>query len=197
MALEAGIRHYARARHTGATTGQGNWGEVTQFVTKVPFPNTEEAILTASDCAASAFFGQVCSITSDGSRVAIASTMIASSGINQAGQVYIYYYNGTSWIEEAILSASDKAASDFFGTSIALSKDGAYIVIGATGVDIAGSQGVGKVYTFVRTGTTWTQESMMIPSDWIPGLLFGSSVALSHDNTRLVVGARGGAPGLS
>lgn len=88
--------------------------------------------------------------------------------------------------EESKLSASDKAASDNFGYSVALNTDGSRIVIGAKGF----SSSTGKAYVFVRSGTTWTQEAIISPSDPVSGAWFGSCVAISADGSRIAVSAQ-------
>lgn len=56
--------------------------------------------------------------------------------------------------EEAILTASDKAISDIFGNSVAISGDGTRVVIGAPYKTISSTSRCGKVYIFVRNGNS-------------------------------------------
>lgn len=50
--------------------------------------------------------------------------------------------------EEAILTASDKAANDYFGWSVAISSDGSRVAIGAYRADPSGITDAGKAYVF-------------------------------------------------
>ena len=47
----------------------------------------------------------------------------------QAGSVYVYRFNGVSWVEEGKLIASDSTDGDFFGRSVSISGNRA--VVGA------------------------------------------------------------------
>ena len=61
------------------------------------------------------------------------------------GSAYVYQFDGTNWVEEAKLAASDAAAEHLFGKSVSISGDVA--VIGAPGNDDAGTNS-GSTYVF-------------------------------------------------
>jgi hypothetical protein len=86
--------------------------------------------------------------------------------------------NGTAWTEQAKITASDGAAYDYFGISVAISCD--YAVVGAQYADGAGSQS-GSSYIFKRNGTAWTEQAKITASDGAAGDLFGWNVAISGD----------------
>ena len=65
--------------------------------------------------------------------------------LNWCGSAYVYQFDGAQWIEEAKLIASDGAAVDLFGSSVATS--GAVALIGAWANDDAGSLS-GSAYVF-------------------------------------------------
>ena len=54
--------------------------------------------------------------------------------------------------EEAKLTASDAAANDFFGSSVALSASGKTALIGASFDDCNAGEACGAAYVFVREG---------------------------------------------
>jgi hypothetical protein len=93
------------------------------------------------------------------------------------------------WSEQAALEASNADGADFFGFSISVSGD--TVAVGAplegsnsTGVNGAqtdSSAGSGAVYTFVRSGTSWTQEAYIKPLTWFGSTEFGTAVALEED----------------
>ncbi len=91
-------------------------------------------------------------------------------------------------VQQAKLVASDGAAGDFFGVSVALSGDGQTALVGAPGATF----GRGAAYVFTRSGTTWTQQAKLVASDGVSGDQFGTSVALSSDGTTALVGAPAG-----
>ena len=80
------------------------------------------------------------------------------------------------------LTASDGAAADQFGYTVAISGDTA--LVGAIDDDDRGTD-AGAVYVFVRSGGVWTQQQKLTASDGAGAALFGWSIALSGD-TALV-----------
>ena len=112
--------------------------------------------------------------------------------ITQAtGAAYIYVRSGTSWAFQAKLSASDKAAYDYFGWSVSI--DGDYAVAGAILEDPLNSSGqalnsTGSAYVYERSGTSWSQYAKLTAYDMQPDDQFGFSVSVSGDH--IVVGAR-------
>merc|ERR1719152_960403 len=83
--------------------------------------------------------------------------------------------------------ASDAAASDYFGRSVAI--DGNTIVVGADGDDDAGSKtGVAYVFRTSDSGASYDQVAKLTASDAAASDQFGYSVAI--DGGTVVVGAR-------
>jgi len=118
-----------------------------------------------------------------------------NSAIN-SGAAYVFVRSGTNWTQRAYLKSSNAEADDGFGMSVAMSGD--TVVIGADGessnaTGVNGNQSnnsalySGAAYVFVRTGTTWSQQSYLKASNTGAGDYFGSSVAVSGDT--VVVGA--------
>lgn len=100
------------------------------------------------------------------------------------------------WSQQAYLKASNSAADDEFGRSVAVSGD--TVVVGApyedsnaTGVngdELSNSAtGSGAVYVFTRSGSVWSQQAYLKASNASVGDTFGWSVAIDGDT--LVVGA--------
>ncbi|EPY01216.1 FG-GAP repeat protein, partial [Magnetospirillum fulvum] len=110
-------------------------------------------------------------------------------GISNAGAAYVFTRSGGTWTQQAKLTASDKAANDWFGFSVSLSSDGNTAVVGAYQADPGGISGAGAAYVFVRSGGTWTEQTKLTASDKAVGDWFGSSVSLSSDGNTAVVGA--------
>ncbi|RUM94246.1 MAG: hypothetical protein DSZ28_04155 [Thiothrix sp.] len=90
-------------------------------------------------------------------------------------------------VEDQKLTASDAAAGDAFGDSIAVSGDTA--VVGAYGDDDQGEDS-GSVYIFVRSGNTWVEQAKLNASDAAANDNFGQSVSIVDDT--IVVGSRQG-----
>lgn len=145
---------------------------------------TQAAKLIASDFEFQDLFGHA--VATDGQTVLVSARNDDHGGAVDAGSVYVFVRSGSSWIEEAKLTADDAASGDNFGISVAI--DGDRALIGALyGGDEAASN-AGAAYVFERGGAGWTQTGKLIASD--PGVLdgFGWSVALDGDSALL--GAR-------
>ena len=82
-----------------------------------------------------------------------------------------------------------EAAEDNSGYSVSLSGDGTVMAIGARNNDGAGANaGQARVYQY--NGAAWVQLGADMNGE-AAGDLFGYSVALSSDGTRLAVGGSG------
>jgi len=136
---------------------------------------TEQAKITASDGLAEDYFGISVSISGD--YAVIGAYQDDDNGSN-SGSVYIFHRNGTTWTQQAKLTASDGSYEDHFGISVSISGD--YVVIGANRDDDNGNNS-GSAYIFHRTGTTWTQQDKIIASDGANQDLFGYPVSISGD----------------
>ncbi len=145
---------------------------------------TEQATLLASDGAADDLFGWAVAVDGD-TAVVGARGDDGPAGINQ-GSAYVFSRAGNLWTEQAKLTASDPAAGDVFGWSVALAGD--KIVVGAYQDDGPAGNSQGSAYVFVGAGPIWTEQFKIIPSDAAAGDDFGWSVAISGDT--IVVGAR-------
>ena len=67
-------------------------------------------------------------------------------GVN-SGSAYVFTRSGSTWTEQAKLTASDAASFDDFGYSVSISGD--YAIVGAYSNDDAGSNS-GSAYIFEK-----------------------------------------------
>jgi hypothetical protein len=137
---------------------------------------SEQAKLTANDAAGEGTWVQAVAISGD---TAVMAAYDDSAPAAAPGSAYVFVRSGTSWSEQAKLTASDAAAEDRFGTSLALSGDIA--VVGAPRHDHVGGTNAGSAYVFVRGGTSWSEQAKLTGSDAAAEDRFGISVALSGD----------------
>ncbi|HEX9696866.1 MAG TPA: FG-GAP repeat protein [Actinomycetota bacterium] len=142
---------------------------------------TEEAKLTAIDAAAGDRFGRSVSVSGD---TAVVGSYFDDDAGSESGSAYVFTRSGTTWTQQAKLTASDAAAGDQFGFSVSVSGDTA--VVGSLLDDDAGSNS-GSAYVFTRTGSTWTQQAKLTATDAAAGDQFGFSVSVSGDTA--VVGS--------
>ena len=96
-----------------------------------------------------------------------------------AGSAYVFVRSADAWTEQQKLTASDAAAGDLFGYSVAVSGD--TVVAGAPVDDSPAGTYTGSAYVFVRSAATWTQQQKLTASDAASDDRFGASVAVSGD----------------
>ena len=137
---------------------------------------TQLAKITASDNAAGDSFG--ISVAIGNGRIVVGAYQDDDNG-SSSGSAYIFDLDGT---QLAKITASDGAANDYFGYSVAIGNG--RIVVGAYADDDAGSSS-GSAYIFDLDGT---QLAKITASDAAANDYFGNSVAIG--NGRIVVGAK-------
>jgi hypothetical protein len=95
-----------------------------------------------------------------------------------SGSAYVFHYGeSTGWVQVAKLTASDGAASDFFGFSVSVSGNTA--VIGSYQDDDKGTDS-GSAYVFQYSDSTgWVQVAKLKASDGASYAWFGYSVSVS------------------
>lgn len=98
------------------------------------------------------------------------------------------------------LKAASVDIDDALGTSVAVSGDGATLVVGvpgedsnATGIDgnaaLNTSVNSGAAYVFARTAGGWSQQAYVKASNTSPGNAFGKAVAISTDGSTIAISA--------
>lgn len=150
----------------------------------------EEDTLTASDAASSDRFGTSVSVRGN---VAVVGAPREDDGGTDAGAAYVFRFDGTQWVEEAKLVASDAEEVARFGTSVAIDED--VILVGAANHGDTGGffdDGHGAAYAFRFDGNGWSEAARLVATDTDPADALGSSVAL--DGELGVIGAPNGPP---
>ncbi|PHZ84471.1 FG-GAP repeat protein [Paremcibacter congregatus] len=145
---------------------------------------SQQAKLTAADGAETDIFGVRVALSGDTVLISARRDDDDVMGID-SGSAYVFTRSGTTWRQQAKLTASDGAANDRFGRSIAL--EGNIAVIGAMLHDQKGPD-AGTAYVFTRSGEAWQQKTKLTTADGAAGNAFGWSMALS--NGAAVIAAR-------
>jgi hypothetical protein len=108
----------------------------------------------------------------------IASCMRLNNPTDKEGAAFIFYYNGSSWSQQAKVEASDKQVDDQFGKSVGMDTDN--VIVGAMEEDTGGSN-AGSAYIFTRSGTSWTQQAKIQATGTNANDRFGYKAAISGD----------------
>lgn len=171
----------------------------------------QQAYLKASNTGAQDQFGRSLALSADGQTLVVGAPQegSAATGIDgaasddtaeNAGAVYVFARSGASWSQQAYVKASNTAAGDRFGATVALSGDGHTLAVGAPGEDSAATTvhgdeadnsalESGAVYLFARSGAAWSQQVYVKASNTDADDGFASALALSADGNTLAVGA--------
>lgn len=144
-------------------------------------------------------FGKAVGVSGNTIVVGVSGEDSAATGVDgnpfdnsatDAGAAYVFVRDGSTWMQQAYLKASNTEFGDRFGHSVAISGD--LIAIGARSED-GGAVGIngdpfdntgalsGAVYVFARDGDTWQQEAYIKASNPDQGDFFGYDVALWGD----------------
>ncbi len=144
----------------------------------------ESDLLTGSDTNIGDYFGYSVGICNN--RVIIGAYLDDDNGSN-SGSVYVFRIVDGNWVQEAKLLASDGKANDWFGWSVAISKN--TIVAGANRDNSAGDW-TGSVYVFTYDGKNWVEQQKLLAEGigyyWEE---FGFDVSISADSNTILIGA--------
>lgn len=144
----------------------------------------QKLTMPAGDAQAAAQFGY--SVAISGDTVIVGSPTQDNAANVDQGAAYVYVRSGTTWTFQQRLRQSDGAAGDNFGWSVAI--DGDTAVVGAYLDDESVYTNCGSAYAYLRTGTTWAEESRMVSSERTSNSQMGYSVGIS--GATIIIGAR-------
>lgn len=103
------------------------------------------------------------------------------------GATWVFIKSGTGensvWTQQAKLIGVPNTATDRQGRSVSLSSEGTYLAVGADQ-----SPGVGAVYIFLRTGTTWATQQRIIVVDNVGNSSTGNAVSINAQGDTVLFG---------
>ncbi len=137
---------------------------------------SQQAKLTDEDGASSDQFGYSVAIYGDTAVVGALATTVGTT--EDEGAAYVFVRSGTTWSQQAQLSAADGQSDDWFGCSVGISGD--TVVVGAVMDGVGTNFEQGSAYLYLDNGTTWSQQAKLTASNGAQWDRFGS-VAISAD----------------
>ena len=151
---------------------------------------SQQAQIQASDAESMDHFGYGVDISEDGN-TAIVGSWNEDTTASNAGSAYIFTRSGTSWSQQAKIQHSGASQYDNFGNSVSITNDGNMAIIGARGyTDQVNSISPGCAFIFTRSGTSWSQQAQLLPSNPTSDDEFGWSVSISKsDGNTAIVGS--------
>lgn len=177
----------------------------------------EDSYIKASNVNEGDFFGSTISLSDNGNRIAVGApnegnnaTGISttfpttSSGKFFSGAVYVYRRDGSDWVEDAYIKASNASAYDYFGVSTSISDEGDVLAVGAWGEpsavsgpytspipDVATNRyKSGAAYVYRHNSIAWTEEAYIKAGNSSNNDRFGWGVAVSGNGEWLAIIAR-------
>lgn len=174
---------------SGAVVGGGtNTGKVAIF-TRTGTTWSTEQILNAPDYAFGDRFGISVDCDDTATRIIIGAHVGDRSGAQDTGKAYIYARSGTTWTHETTLTSVLTNQYDQYGGSVTISSDGSRVAIGCKYATTGAYSFSGKVFIYTRTGTTWTEETVLAHSPIVDQDQFGSFVKFNAAADKLVIAA--------
>ncbi len=162
----------------------------------------QHTYLKASDSTQNSKFGYSLALSSDGNTLAIGALEGHGKENEQSGLVYIFTRSNNQWREQASLRAVSTETGDLFGSTVALTGDGATLAIGAPGEDSgkAGTEsdnsatdsGAAYIWSLDSNGQ-WKQQQYIKPDNITRFGEFGKTVVISSNGNTLVISADKGA----
>lgn len=129
-------------------------------------------------------FGSSISLSGDGNKLVVGAPANDENG-SDAGHARLYIWGGFNWLLQREFDG--EAASDRFGSSVKLSRDGMTVAIGAPYHDGNGvNSGTVRVYTY--TGYVWQDKGWDLHGEAF-GDQSGTSLSLSADGNTMAIGA--------
>jgi hypothetical protein len=159
----------------------------------------QDAYVKASNTGMTDYFGISVALSADGATMAVGASYEdsgatgvggdqASNSATEAGAVYVFGRAAGAWTQSAYVKASNTLAFQHFGTSLALSADGATLAVGAYGEGTSGAAS-GAAYVFRWTAGVWAEQARLKASNAAASDNLGRDIALSADGTTLAAGA--------
>ena len=147
------------------TRSKGEWSQFSKFI--------------AADTAEGDAFGQSIALSAD--IMVIGAPRDDAQG-KDSGSAYVFTRSGKVWSQQAKLTATDGAAGDLFGISVALS--GETLLVGAD-LNDEKADNAGAAYVYTRSGNNWIQQAKLTAADGAETDIFGVRVALSGDTALI------------
>lgn len=193
----------------GASGNESSGGTTYVFTRSGEDWNVPPVRLKAPDAGRYDRFGQAVALNEGGTLLAVgapglsASAATGVSGHNALdrywpGSVHLFRKLGGRWHHQTQVDTPNTIAGDGFGGSLALSRDGTVLAIGAAEERVEPAlRAAGAVYLYRERLGTWTRTARLQARNPGNAHRFGTTLALSADGERLAIGAPGEDGGVS
>lgn len=135
--------------------------------------------IIASDASQGQDFGLAVDIQGD---IAIVGDPNKDDPVRNIGSVYLFEFNGKTWIEKQTLAASKTKRNLYFGSQVKL--DNEHVFVSAYG-RVEASKEAGALFIFQRQSELWNQTELILPDDPQRDDFFGYTIS-SHENNLFI-----------
>lgn len=147
-----------------------------------------ETILASVDAIGDDYFGYSVEISGDGMVTLIGARGHEVDGIHRHGAAWVFRENGGAW-DRFELPVADGTASEYIGTSGAISEDGATVIVGANQDDLTyADQGSIRLFRWQAGSTEYLLEDTIALYDGSFEDRLGCALALTPDGTVCAAG---------
>jgi hypothetical protein len=167
-------------RETGAT---GIYEGSVRIYTRSGNTWTQQAKIQDNDQASNDRFGSGVDLNSDATYLVVGKRLDDTLG-QDAGNIFVFTRSGSTWTQQQAITATvtGTAAADHFGWITKINSAGDFIAAAAPF-----QEGGGKVYTFTRSGSTWSQQQEFAGSDTVTSDSFGIQLDINGTGDLMAV----------
>jgi hypothetical protein len=167
-------------RETGAT---GVYEGSVRVYTRSGNTWTQQAKIQDDDQASNDRFGSGVDLNADATYLVVGKRLDDTLGAD-AGNIFVFTRSGSTWTQQQAITAtvSGTAAGDQVGWITKINSAGDFIAAAAPF-----QEGGGKVYTFTRSGSTWSQQQEFAGSDTVTSDSFGIQLDINGAGDLMAV----------
>ena len=156
---------------------------------------TYRARLTASDAADYDIFGgedyqHAITINKTGTHI-VCGSINDDDGNSNRGSAYVFVTadGGVNWTQQQKIAPSyQSGSSQAFGNATAFNNDATYMAVASKNMNKSGtSTNTGVVFIYTRSGSTWSQQAFISPSDGAASDNFGWHISMNGAGDRIFV----------
>ena len=159
---------------------------------------TYRARLTASDAADYDILGgedyqHAITINKSGTHI-VCGSINDDDGNSNRGSAYVYVTadGGVNWTQQQKIAPSyQSGSSQSFGNATAFNNDATYMAVASKNMNKSGtSTNTGVVFIYTRSGSTWSQQAFISPSDGAASDNFGWHISMNGAGDRIFVNSK-------
>lgn len=144
---------------------------------------TQQAKIQDNDQASNDRFGSGVDLNADATYLVAGKRLDDTLGAD-AGNIFVFTRSGSTWTQQQAITATVTGTpdGDQFGFMVRINSAGDLIAASA-----AWEENGGKVYTFTRSGSTWTQQQEISGSDTVTSDAFGFQISMNGAGDLMAV----------